>query len=54
MAERPVEPAMSDPSRQLFYRLLPSSAVAVDEDLLLIGSILALAAVALVLFWIFF
>ena len=34
-----------------------SSAVkklAIDEDLLLIGSILALAAVGLVFFWIFF
>jgi hypothetical protein len=45
---------MSDPSRQLFYRLLPSSALPVDEDLLLIGSILALAAVALVLFSLLF
>jgi hypothetical protein len=26
----------------------------IDEDLLLIGSVLALAAVALVLFWMFF
>jgi len=36
---------------------LPSSAVrklAIDEDLLLIGSVLALAAVALVLFWLLF
>jgi hypothetical protein len=34
-----------------------SSAVmklAIDEDLLLIGSILALAAIGLVLFWMFF
>jgi hypothetical protein len=64
VAERPValppeerEPAMSDPSPQLFSRLLPSSAVRklpIDEDLLLIGSILALAAVALLLFWILF
>jgi len=63
VAERPValppeerEPAMSDPSPQLFS-LLPSSAVRklpIDEDLLLIGSILALAAVALLLFWILF
>jgi hypothetical protein len=45
---------MSDPSRQLFYRLLPSSALPVDEDLLLIGSLLGLAAVALVIFWILF
>jgi hypothetical protein len=48
---------MSDPSPQLFSRLLPSSAVRklpVDEDLLLIGSILALAAMALVLFWLLF
>jgi hypothetical protein len=62
--ERPValppekgSPRCQTPPHNSSIGLLPSSAVrklAIDEDLLLIGSVLALAAVALVFFWLLF